>query len=144
MPKTAGGRSIGPLSCASWREPLVYKDGGVITHPTSTQLAINGRTSLPMLELQRPQAVAHPFVSIRKDSWGLGDPKVGLPSAKYSPNSLHWSPCFARPRVGLAYGRAPSRASRFRMRRAAWLSVLERPKNEKPRNFRSVARATAL
>jgi hypothetical protein len=59
--------------------------GGVITHPTSTQLAINGRTSLPMLELQRPQAVAHLFVSICKDSWCLSDPEVGLPSRQVFP-----------------------------------------------------------
>ena len=28
--------------------------GGVVAHPASTQLAIDGRASLPVLELQRP------------------------------------------------------------------------------------------
>ena len=51
--------------------------GGVIAHPASTQLPVDGGTSLPMLELQRPQTMAHPFVDIPKGSRCLGDLKVG-------------------------------------------------------------------
>src|SRR6516164_34919 len=62
--------------------------GGVITHPASTQLAVDCRTTLPVLELQRPQAMTHPFVDIRKDSRCLGNLEVGLPSCQVLPQFL--------------------------------------------------------
>ena len=118
--------------------------GGVITHPASTQLAIDGGTSLPVFELQRPQAVTYPFVDIRKDPRCLGDLKVGLPSRQVLPQFLaHGRHAFPTTRRVSIRTRSFTRLQDSDATR----NLTFRPgaiQNEKPRNLRSVARATAL
>ena len=56
--------------------------GGAIAHPASTKLPKDGRTPLPVLELQRPEAVANPLIDVSKDPGRLGDPEVAFPSSQ--------------------------------------------------------------
>src|SRR5262245_43294583 len=118
--------------------------GSVIPHTASTQLAIDSRTPLPVLELQRPQAMANPFVDVSKNPGRLGDPEVGLPPRQVFTQVLthdrHAPPDNTSSKHAdlLFHARQGSEAMR---------SLTIRPgaiQNEKPRNFRPVARATAL
>src|SRR5512134_3900532 len=43
---------------------------------------MDDRSPLPVLELQRPEAMAHPLVNAGEDPWRFGDPEVGLPSGQ--------------------------------------------------------------
>ena len=56
--------------------------GSVLAHPASAKLPIDDRSPLPVLELQRPEAMAHPLVDAGEDPWRFGDPEVGLPSGQ--------------------------------------------------------------
>src|SRR5262245_7396155 len=118
--------------------------GGVITHPASTKLAINGRTSLPMLELQRRRRW-RTHLSVSAKTRGVSAiRKEAFHPNKYSPNSLHTAAKLF-PTTRRVSVRTRS-FTRFQVSDAT-RSLTFRPgatQNEKPRNFRSVARATAL
>src|SRR6266849_9014271 len=54
--------------------------GSAVAHPASAKLSIDGGTLLPVLQLQRPEAVANPLIDVSKDPESLGDPEVAFPS----------------------------------------------------------------
>src|SRR6185503_6508995 len=66
-----------------------YLRCGVGAHPPSAKLPVDGCPPLPVLELQRPQPMAHPLVEGGKDLWRIGDPEWAFHPARYVPSSLH-------------------------------------------------------
>src|SRR5713226_10639115 len=57
-----------------------HSRGCVLGHTPGAQLAIDGRAPFPLLELNRSQAVADPFVEVAEHTWGICQPEILLPA----------------------------------------------------------------
>src|SRR5208337_2280139 len=59
--------------------------GPVVGHAAGAKLALNDRAALPVLELQRPETLAHPLVEGCEDPGCLGESEVRLPARQVRP-----------------------------------------------------------